>query len=569
MKKSLFYFFLLGTCFSNNTILYSQDIGLDWAVKLGGSISTDGAVGYNIAVDDSGNTYTTGVFYGTVDFDPGSGSSELTAAGSGDLFISKFDLNGNFIWAKRIGGIGHDIGSSILVNNSGNVYITGYFKDIVDFDPGNGTVNLTSQAEADGFALKLDVNGNFIWAKRWGGFDNDDGISISLDASGNLYVIGSFWETVDFDPGSGTVNITSAGDSDAYLLKLDPNGNFVWVKTFGGSTTDFAAPFVLVDPFGNIYCTGHFTGTIDFNPGAATFNISSIGPDIDAFVLKLDPNGDFLWAKAMGGTNVESVTSISVDVSGNVYMLGFFFGTSDLHPGTGVDNHTSAGSGDVFISKLDSNGDFVWAKRIGGTGLDRGFSITTDQNGNVYATGSFSETADFDPGAGIFNLTYLGFYDFFVLRLDAAGNFLWAKSIGGTGWDAGNDIAVDGSGNVYMTGFFRETVDFDPGAGVFNLTSPGDVGDGYILKLKDISLGLGAMEQVSLNIYPNPANEKLLVETEENMQIQLINIYGAIVQSIVLNPGTNEINIDQLASGVYFMVSNSLVVKTFVKQSAP
>lgn len=568
MKKSLFYFFLLGTCFSNNTILYSQDIGLDWAVKLGGSISTDGAVGYNIAVDDSGNTYTTGVFYGTVDFDPGSGSSELTAAGSGDLFISKFDLNGNFIWAKRIGGIGHDIGSSILVNNSGNVYITGYFKDIVDFDPGNGTVNLTSQAEADGFALKLDVNGNFIWAKRWGGFDNDDGISISLDASGNLYVIGSFWETVDFDPGSGTVNITSVGDSDAYLLKLDPNGNFVWVKTFGGLTTDFAAPFVLVDPFGNIYCTGHFTGTIDFNPGAATFNISSIGPDIDAFVLKLDPNGDFLWAKAMGGTNVESVTSISVDVSGNVYMLGFFFGTSDLHPGTGVDNHTSAGSGDVFISKLDSNGDFVWAKRIGGTGLDRGFSITTDQNGNVYATGSFSETADFDPGAGIFNLTYLGFYDFFVLRLDAAGNFLWAKSIGGTGWDAGNDIAVDGSGNVYMTGFFRETVDFDPGAGVFNLTSLSTAGDGYILKLKDISLGLGAMEQVSLNIYPNPANERLFVETEENMQIQLINIYGTIVQSIVLNPGNNEINVGQLAAGVYFIVSNSTVVKTFVKQSA-
>src|SRR5262249_36288313 len=160
--------------------------------------------------------------------------------------------------------------------------------------------------------------------------------------------------------------------------------------------------------------------------------------------------------------------SIAVDASGNVYTTGYFTGTADFDPDAGVFNLTAAGSFDIFVSKLSASGNFVWAKVMGGGSDDLGQSISVDASGNVCTTGYFTGTADFDPGAGVFNLTAAGYYDIFVSKLDASGNFAWAKAIGGTGGDEGYSIAIDSSGNVYTTGAFGGTVDFDPNAGVFN-----------------------------------------------------------------------------------------------------
>lgn len=311
---------------------------------------------------------------------------------------------------------------------------------------------------------------HFGSAFRVGSTGNDEGMDIARDKQGNILVTGFFMGTVDFDPGSGVTDLTSAGSYDAFVAKYDHDHKLLWAKRMGGTDTDFAHALAL-DAAGNAVVTGNFRGTGDFDPGAATFPLTSAGVD-DSFVCKLDGNGNFLWAKRLGGTGNHAARGIAVDASGNVLSIGEFTGTADFDPGAASFNLTAATENDIYISKLTSNGLFVWAKRLGGSGNDQGYSIAVDAAGNVLSTGTFSNTGDFDPGAMTFNLTASS-NDIFVSKLNSSGNFVWAKRFGANGFDEGNDIAVDAAGNVFTTGTFLGTADFDPGATVFNLTSSG------------------------------------------------------------------------------------------------
>lgn len=448
-----------------------------WAKRIGG-VYTDH--GYSIAVDGLGNVYSAGTFMATVDFDPGSGTSNLTTTGTVDAFISKLDPEGNFLWAKSVGGVYADQVNSIAVDGSGNVYITGYFSFTADFDPGAGTNYITSAGNTDVFVLKLDAAGNFIWAKSMGGTSFEEGHSIAVDNSGNVYTAGIFEETADFDPGVGTSNLTSAAGDDVFISKLDAAGNFLWAKSMGGNFDDWANSIAL-DAFGNVHTTGSFIGTVDFDPGTGTANLTSAAAR-DVFISKLDSAGNFVWAKKIGGNADDRGHGIAVDDSGNVYTTGRFASSVDFDPGAGTSNLTSAGSADIFISKLDAAGNFGWAVRMGGSSFDGGNSIAVDGSGNVHTTGYFQGNVDFDPGAGVSNSTSAGDRDVFISKLDAAGNFVWATRMGGTLYDRGYSIALDGAGNVYSNGSFGSTADFDPGAGTSNLTSAGSY-DVFISKL--------------------------------------------------------------------------------------
>jgi hypothetical protein len=381
-----------------------------------------------------------------------------------------------------------DFGQGIAVDSAGNVYTTGHFSGTADFDPGPGTYNLTSgfdgsQYRDDIFVSKLDSSGDFVWARSMGGTGEDRGADIAVDSAGNVYTTGYFEGTADFDPGTGTYNLTSAGGRDIFVSKLDSSGDFVWAKSMGGTGShgaDAAAHGdkfgIAVDSAGNVYTAGDFEGTADFDPGPGTYNLTAAG-DSDIFVSKLDSSGDFVWAKSMGGTSGDFGPSIAVDSAGNVYTAGWFYGTADFDPGPGTYNLTSAVDANIFVSKLDSSGNFVWASRMGGGGIwpgDRGRDIAVDSAGNVYTTGMFRGTADFDPGAGTYYLTSAGNTEIFVSKLDSNGNFVWASRMGGPNIDRGRGIAVDSAGKVYTTGYFRGTADFDPGPGTYNLTSAGD-----------------------------------------------------------------------------------------------
>ncbi len=481
-------------------LLLAGDFGFAAGFSSAGGANSGNAV----ATDAAGNVYTTGAFQGTVDFDPGAGTSNLTSAGTNDIFISKLNSAGNFVWARQLGGTLDDQGNGITVDSSGNVLTTGYFRGTVDFDPGAGTSNLTSAGGDDIFVSKLDSAGNFVWARRLGGTGGtsfDRGQGIAVDASGNVLTTGPFSGTADFDPGAGTSNLTSAGSNDIFVSKLNSAGNFVWAGRLGGTSAD-AGFGIAVDGSGNVVTTGQFLGTADFDPGAGTSNLTSAGSG-DIFVSKLNSAGTFVWAGRLGGTGNDFGQGIAVDASGNVLTTGSFNGTADFDPGAGTSNLTSAGSSDIFVSKLNSAGAFVWARQLGGGSVDQGVGIAVSASGNVLTTGSFNGTADFDPGAGTSNLTSAGADDIFVSKLNSAGTFVWARQLGGTSNDQGRGIAVHASANVYTTGFFQGTADFDPGAGTYNLTSLGTSG-AFVSMLTDNTPPIAPVDN---NPAPNSVTE--------------------------------------------------------------
>lgn len=459
------------------SIPFGQAQVLEWTKSMGGS-GLD--YGESMVVDSSGNVYTIGEFQGTVDFDPGVGTFNLVSSGDFDIFISKLDSSGNLLWAKKMGGFGFDRGMYISLDGTGNVCAVGFFKLIADFDPGPGIFNLTSAGNSDMFISKLDTSGNFIWAKRIGGTGEDRAISLALDAAGNVNVVGRFQQTVDFDPGPGIFNLSSAGDHDVSISKLSASGSFMWAIKMGNTAKDRGYG-IAVDDFGYVYSVGSFQGTVDFDPGPGSHVLTPVSGE-DVFIQKLDSSGNFVWAKGFGGTSDDQGYDITIDLVGNVLTTGRFRGTVDFDPGPGTFNLTGAGFDDVFISKLDGNGDFLWARSMGGSQDERGNSISTDSSGNVFTTGQFAGTVDFDPGAGTFNLTSAGGDDIFISKLDASGNFDWAKSMGAAGDDKGSEIFADDSDNIFITGDFRNTVDFDPGTNTVNLTSLGQ-SDLFIQKL--------------------------------------------------------------------------------------
>jgi hypothetical protein len=354
---------------------------------------------------------------------------------------------------------------------------------------------------------------SFSWAKQVGGTAEDAAKAITSDALGNIYILGHFKGTVDVDPGPGVYNMSSAGEDDTFILKLDAAGNFVWAKRIGGVSSDWGQTIHL-DAAGYMYISGEYAGTVDFDPGAGISDLTSTSNTLDIFILKLNPAGDFVWAKTMGGPGHDYGLSVTTDLNGNIYTGGYFWnGTADFDPGPGTYYLTPVGERfDAYISKLDPAGNFVWAKKFGSINFDMVNAIVTDASGNVYTTGLFQSTVDFDPGPGTYNLTSVSnSQDVFVLKLNPSGEFVWAQQMGGNGSDEGAAITIDRWGNLYSTGVFVGTADFDPGPGTFNLTATGSAGDAYIWKL-DSSGNVVWAKKIG-----GPASDKgLSVHTDQN-----------------------------------------------------
>jgi len=310
---------------------------------------------------------------------------------------------------------------------------------------------------------------NLTWANSIGGTWNQIGEHVTTDAAGNIYTVGTFSDTSDLDPTAGSQTATPEGGDDIYVVKQSSNGSLIWAKSFGGSNTDSPAG-VGVDNSGNVYISGTYGGAIDLDPSASTF--SFFAGSIEVFVLKLDASGNFVWGKSMGSGANDYATAMCLDASGNVYTAGTFESMMDFDPGAGVYQITPFGSGgtDVFVSKLDANGNFVWAVNMGGVSSEQPNSICVDALFNVYTTGDFRGVADFDPGAGTFTLSAIDQDDAFVSKLDPNGAFVWAKQFGGMDYQNGSSICVDAN-NVYISGQFGNTVDFDPGVGTFTIAN--------------------------------------------------------------------------------------------------
>ncbi len=547
MKKLL----LLSFSIFSLSFVNAQSEKFEWAKNLGGGYAD---FGYSIAVDVSGNVFTTGVFTDTADFDPGTAKFNLKTSGANDIFISKLDATGKFVWAKKIGGATNDAGYAIALDGTGNAIITGGFTGTVDFDPGIGVSNLTASGSVmDIFIAKFDPNGTLIWAKSIGGSLTDYGSSLAIDATGNIYSTGFFYSTVDFDPdATAIVNLSSAGNSDIFILKLNSAGRFVWAKSIGSASAD-AGRSIALDANNNVYTTGSFSVTADFDPGLTEFKLTTVGGS-DIFVSKLDASGNFVWAKSMGGSSNEEGTSIVSNSAGQSVITGQFLATVDFNPGTGTTNLTSIGDKDIFILKLDGSGNMAWVKQIGGLLTDLGLSLALDSKDNIYTTGSFKGTVDFDPGTAKLELTSLGTEDVYIVKLDASGSYIWAKKIGETGSDVAQSIAVSKTkSDIYVTGYFSGTVDFDPDATRTDMASNG-LSDIFVEK---IIANLGAIPLSTIDditFYPNPTHEIVYLNfgqhNTKEINIQVINSTGQLVLTLS-DVQDSKINLHTLPSGLY------------------
>lgn len=465
-------------CFFICLPAFNQQV-LKWAKKTGG-ISED--YGTAVALDAQNNMYATGRFSGTVDFNPNVGQFNLTAVNF-DPYITKYDKDGNWLWAKALTGTNSGWGYGIACDATSNVISCGNFNGTLDLDPGQGTVNVTASG-MDAYLLKLDASGNYTWGFTVGGSGEENFSSVTTDASGHIYVCGWFENTVDFDPGNGTTNLVSSGNKDIVVARYNASGALQWARRIGGSGADQANSLAL-DGAGNVLVTGSFSGTVDFNPGVGTNNLTSAGAE-DIFVLKLNSSGDYVWANRAGSTTADKGISIHADASNNVIFGGTYTGTVDFNPGGGVANLTESGSADIFIAKWTSAGAYTWARSIGGNSVDLLGSIDVDASGAVYYTGYFRGTADLDPGNGTFSVTASGIQDIMLSKLTSAGNFAWALHLGGADLDGGYGLALDPYASIYTTGVFRSTVDFDPGVGTVNLNSSGAY-DAYYARYQQCS----------------------------------------------------------------------------------
>jgi hypothetical protein len=422
----------------NITIVYKGPNG--WACTWGGALED---VGYGVAIGGSNDVYVTGYFKDTVDFDPGAGVCEHTSNGEWDVFLSKFNSDGEFQWAHTWGGLYEDKGFGVATDGSGNAFVTGWFADTVDFNPGPGVDEHISNSDtfvtSDIFLSKFDSDGEFQWARTWGGIPSDVGWGVAVDGSGNPYTTGCFYDTADFDPGPGVDEHTPNGSYDIFLSKFDSNGEFQWARTWGGGF----GYGVVTDESGNVYTTGYFYGTVDFNPGPGADEHTSNG-NRDIFLSKFDSSGVFQWAHTWGGIARDYGIGVAVDCTGNVY-------------------NTGNGEGGSFLSKFDPAGVFQWSRTWGGDGCT---GVAVDGSGNSYVTGVFSYTVDFDPGSGVDEHTSNGWGDIFLSKFNSEGDFQWARTWGGLPFDECSRIAVDGCSNAYITGDFCSIVDFDPGPGV-------------------------------------------------------------------------------------------------------
>lgn len=503
MKHSIYTKWVLFLFFLCSFPLYQFAQTLDWV----GSIEAPSHnVEPNAVIEDAaGDIYVVGRFRETADFDMDVGVTSLSSSSNYDGFIAKYDLNGNIIWAMNIGatttGVSENtIAHDVTVDAAGNIIVVGEYRGFnVNFAPLGGNAALLSSnnsgAVLDGFIAKYNPLGQCIWAMGMGSnSSSDEFLGVDVDAANNIYITGRLDDNlgggINVNP-LGTAHFlnTSNNSNDAVLIKYDLNGIHQWDLSIGGTDIDYGYD-VKVDG-SVIYLGGRFRNVItDFNPLGTAIQRTPVG-SYDAFLAQYNTsNGLCNWVVNFGSTGSEEVQEIDVDGTGGVYVIGAFQNSVDLDPsiGTNVLNATGS-SNDLFIAKYDASGAHIWGFGIGGASIDLGYDLSVDGT-NLYATGKFRQTADFDPGAGVATITAQGGTtsdETFIAKYTTDGLYVNAFAIEGPDNDRSYGIHAD-NGTIYLVGYFEDAnVDFDPnGTSTLSSSSGTTHHDGFIASYSDI-----------------------------------------------------------------------------------
>lgn len=558
---SLSFCLVLLLTFSKQSLAQTHN----WSVLTGDS-TTSYDFASCITKDMVGNIITCGWFHGNIQLDPASSLPFNLTSSRASAFIAKYSPLGVLMWAKKIEGNSYTSISAVTTDATGNIYVTGVHASSTDFDPGVGVATLVSLGSSSNmFVAKYDNNGNYVWANTAGSSGNtDEGYTIALDNMNNVIVGGHFTGTAYFDPQLGAGGSLQAISSlDAFVAKYDALGNFIWVKGWNPSKCWELS----TDAVGNIYVFSEFNGTFDANPGTGVYNLSSVG-DEDIFLIKLAPSGNFIWGKSLGSSAFESVGAIKCVGTNAIYICGQYGGAIDMDFGAGVNTLQGPNNNyNGYIAKYDTAGNIFWAKRIGSdSSYVRFEGLDIAANGDVTAVGEYQTYTGFidaNPGVGSYPLHTNAIAEAgLVVRLDANGIFKNAFDIETTYRLDLRNVVCDNNDNIYVAGFFTDSVYIDP-----NSTSLSAVSKGY----EDILIAKytyntpskinGVEKQAQFSLFPNPTTEKVTIAWNNTYtQVAQVAIYNVVGECILKKEGeknslnkTIEMPLSSIPKGMYIV----------------
>jgi hypothetical protein len=547
-------------------------------------------------IDNNYNTYTLGHMSGPIDFNPGPGVAPYAASSSflnlggkynvNEFYLNKYDPTGNYISTIQFNALANTSAQKMIMDGNGDIIIAGYFSDGI-LAAGLSTTNTTdkiflSANKANNFfVIKINQYGYVVWAKQLSNLNTspsqpgfpygyaspygyyNDNLDIKVNANNDIYISALFTGNVDFDPSSSVFSISQqAGMESAFICKLTSAGNFGWAKAFHSQT--LRAPIISLDGNSNLVMTGAYAGTIDLNPNAGVTNVSSPS-SLSSYILKLDVSGNYVWGK----NNL--ICTAKTDALGNIYVSSNLSGTKDFDDGPGVYNLSSIGTQDAVLVKLSSSGNFLWAKQFVTTGYfveslaTSDYSIQIDNQRNVFLSFAVNGTCDLDPDPScIRNFTASGPRDLAITKLNENGGFLWAglyNNLGALSTANLKDVAISSDGKALaVAGGFSATADFNPTAGVYNLTAqvaPSGFSDDHDLFIAKIQLcTTSACNSAPQN--PCIANDETSNKSLPNNGIFEL---GRIDQSTIIpNPNSGEfkIKLEQKYEHVKLKISNAL-----------
>ncbi len=396
---------------------YNANGNFIWAKQIG---DANLSKGIDIKVDDNSDVYLLADFEQSIslDFDPGTGTGTVLGQGNKSIAFAKYDTDGNFIWAKSISGSGDCLGATLLVNSSGNIYISGAFSLVADMDPSGLTANLTAIGTNNGFFAMYNNQGSYQWAKQLTAAGGNSEIKrLTQDNVGNLYITGFYQSNCDFDPdGVAQFIRTNDGNSDFYVGCYNEFGIFKWAIALDGTSEDIGNA-IGVDDYHNVYVAGTFTDSLETDPSPVdNYLVSQSAGISDNFVAKYDENGAAVWAFRLGNAQVDYCNSLAVDQYGTIFICGAFTGTVDFDPGVATEIINSGGTYNSYLASYDTDANFAWVKDLGGNNYDEALNLSIDEDINVYMTGYFADSVDFDASPTDTAILIGGVADIFMIK---------------------------------------------------------------------------------------------------------------------------------------------------------
>ena len=495
----------------------------------------------DIVVDEQGDFYCIGVFEGLVFIDHGDSFSKVTsAAWREEIFICKYNSDNEFQWFKFLQGPNEEWPAELHVDKNGDLLITGQYRYDVDFDPSEEEFILDTENWWEPFLLKLDSDGNFIWVKNIYGA----GISFSVDTDSQNNIVLSGWVEghVDFDTGPDSL-IIDTNDNDIFVSKLSPDGELMWARTFGGNSYDVSFSAVC-DAEDNIVSTGWFRDTLEIRHQGQNKSLVSMGGN-DAYILKLDKNGDFLWAHQIGSTSDDKGNRVRIingtDVVSNVTVRRtdeFFTTIEGMYYPADIDYKQ------LYFS-LDSLGNLNWHNYINSRVPMRGEDMVVDKNDNIYASGNFQVELEIEINDIPQTLDAPDDWDGYVIKMDPEGSFEWIEHVKSDSFLQLTALTINQDLEIIAAGPFRDNFSFMG----YELEASNDF-DSFIIKFRELASSTSVEDIPEFKIYPNPSDSYINIESTHPIdRVELLDVMGRTT----LLPGQgNRFDVSMLSPGLYY-----------------